>query len=620
MRKVHVAAATAVVLAWSLTAWATLPGTRPGNPDPANIDDWDANCFIVYPTGAWSQTSGDVVNVQWAVDNVASGGTVVLKAANQGGLPTAFNFGTITFGYITLNNSLTLRGEAIVRDTTGGWITEGTTIKGGTIMRWGTNGTFPLPSVMLKDIIFDGFSHGAIRVRASAGYNEISGCTFKNFRAGGTPYGAFPITAYGGVALSGIEGVSGTLRVMNNFFGRPVKADGSPENNINSLIYFANCHLELEISGNTIEDCIWGGFVVFGNKGHTVISKNAINKTGSYLLGGAISVGIYATNSLFVSGYTYDGSSEITDNTITIGSPQDALSTTNSFGIVIAKYPPTQTFPEFPGVSPMPVPAGVHHLVSGNTIRMYRNSVTQGLNPAAIGCLGDASATTWSNNTVEGEAVKGIQLSRTLPAYMTPANTDAFVTNNEFYSNNLTGFVAGSYQVSLDSSSNANEFRNNDYGPAELAGTFVLGSNNTLVNENFWGMYPGTIGDPSVPCMWLATGAVGNAVSAGKYGQALQGFDICTQIYLEDTPTQNNVNGYEKCGVVPQSVKVAMVQRELEFMQKDCERSGGVWSGETCACPAGYTLSPTGQCEPLPPTEVMQMMGYVWNESAQRWE
>jgi hypothetical protein len=626
------AVVASMALGLSLTAWAALPGTLLGNPDPANIDDSDPYFFIVYPTGVWSLTSGDVVNVQWAVDNVASGGTVLLKATNTAGQPTVFNFGTVTFSYITLSNSLTLQGEALARDAQGGWITSGSTIRGGTQMQVGGGGTTPAPSVIIRDIIFDRFRAGAIRVKALQGYNEISGCRFQNFisgpSVGGSAAGAFPIVVHGGVELVDIENLRGTLKVLDNFFGRPVNLDGSPANLINNVMHFSNCHLNLEISGNTIEDCTWGGFMVMGNKGHTVIARNIINKTRSFAYQGiAIGIGLYPTNSLFVSKYTYDGSSEITDNIVTIGAPQDALSTTNSFGILIGKYPPTQTFPGFPGISPMPVPADVRHVVSGNKITMYRNSVTNAVNPAAIGCLGDVSATRWTDNTVEGEAARGIRLSRTLLSFLYPANSDAFVTENAFDSNNLTGFVAAEFQVFLDQSCNTNEFRNNDYGPAGEAGTYVLGSNNTFVNEDFWGPYPGFLNtdrsplDPRLPCMWFASGAVGNGVSALKDGQALQGFDLCTKIYLEGAPGQNRVKGYEKCGAVPESVIVAMVQRELEFRQRDCESSGGVWSGDTCACPAGYTLNlATGECEAPPVAEVMESMGFVWNESAQRWE
>lgn len=629
------AVAVAVALAtltFGATAWAALPGTLPGNPDPANIDDSEQYLFVVYPTGMWSLTAGDVANVQWAVDTVASGGMVLLKATNTAGQPAAFNFGTVTFSYVTVGRSLTLLGEALARDPRGGWVTLGTTIRGGTQMQWGTMGVTPAPSVVAKDIIFDGFSAGAIRINTSRGYNEISGCAFTNFLkgpvVGGAVTGAFPIIVHGGVELADIENLGGTLKVLNNFFGRPVNPDGSPANLINNLMHFSNCHLDLEISGNTIEDCNWDGFAVTGNKGRTVISKNVINKTRSFFYeGAAISVGVYLANSLFVSRHTYDGPSEVTDNVITVGAPEDAQSTTNSYGIVIARYPATQTFPGFPDVVPMPVPEGIVHVVSGNAIRMYRNSVSGSLNRAAIACLGDASATTWIDNTVEGEAARGIQVSRALPDFMIPANTDAYVKGNAFRANDLGGFSAGEYQVYLDAYSEKNELKNNDYGPAGGAGTYVQGNNNGFENENFWGDYPGTMdldGDPlnpAVPCMWFASGAVGNVVSAFKNGQALQGFDLCTKIYFEEQPALNTVHGYEKCIVVPKHVILAMTQKELELRQQDCESSRGEWIADGCACPPGVSLnSAADRCGPLVTPEVMEAMGYSWNESSHQWE
>ena len=62
---------------------------------------------VVYPTG---QYPADVQNVQAAVDG---GGTVLLKATNASGAPTAFNFGPPVRGpgFVTLSRNVELVGE-----------------------------------------------------------------------------------------------------------------------------------------------------------------------------------------------------------------------------------------------------------------------------------------------------------------------------------------------------------------------------------------------------------------------------------------------------------------------------------------------------------------------------
>ncbi len=74
---------TAVGLAWPGTA----AGQVIGNAGDAVLE--------VAPTGI---APDDATNVQWALDNVASPGTVVLKATDMGGSPRAFNFGGTAIG------------------------------------------------------------------------------------------------------------------------------------------------------------------------------------------------------------------------------------------------------------------------------------------------------------------------------------------------------------------------------------------------------------------------------------------------------------------------------------------------------------------------------------------
>jgi hypothetical protein len=113
------------------------------------------------------------------------------------------------------------------------------------------------------------------------------------------------------------------------------------------------------------------------------------------------------------------------------------------------------------------------------------------------------------------------------------------------------------------------------------------------VNEGFWGDYPGINATPPLPCVWFAAGSTGNTVSALKDGQALQGFDICTQIYNAINPAFNQfniINGYERCKSVPQGVIDAIAIREAEIIARERQRcldEGGIWdeNAKTCRHP-----------------------------------
>jgi len=57
----------------------------------------------------------------------------------------------------------------------------------------------------------------------------------------------------------------------------------------------------------------------------------------------------------------------------------------------------------------------------------------------------------------------------------------------------------------------------------------VQGSGNVFTNENFWGTTP-DLRNAKVPCMWF-TGTRRKHCVGAENGQALQGFDVCTQIF-----------------------------------------------------------------------------------------
>ena len=580
--------------------------------------------------------SNDVRNVQWAIDHVQPGGTVVLKQYLAGTtLPKAFEFGIN--GTVLIRQNVLVqgehRGERQALDPVfgyGGWILEGTRIHGGNTVIYVGNipnrtDTFAITNFAVRDIVFDESRRSAVIVYSSQGYGEISGCKVQKIMRGaaidGRPTGVFPIIAHGGPTEEEVMNLRGTLRIKNNFLGAAVKPDGSMDNNFNNLTHFTDNGLDLlEISGNVVEDICWSGFIISNVKGRTVVSGNKITKTRSFNEGAAISIGLLVTtNNLFKTNYAYDGNAEITGNEIIVGSPPpalglpaDQLSTTNTSGIIIASLPPNQ-FPDLPGYpKQMPDPPS-SFLISGNRITMHKNYASEALNPAAIACLGSANNVTCTGNTVTGAALYGIRLSRSTPKpYMADPVAGASVTGNTFDHNDLKGFTGGLSQLFIDADSRANLFKNNDYGSTGayhydegqggmvfhlgLAGAYVRhGFSNTFVNENFWGNYPGTRDAQGnslpitqvMPCMWFAGGSSGNTVSALKNGQALQGFDVCTQIYLSVGSEDNIINGYDKCGAVPQSVMTAMLTKEAEFVQKlkdRCLAAGGSWDDTALAC------------------------------------
>jgi hypothetical protein len=140
--------------------------------------------------------------------------------------------------------------------------------------------------------------------------------------------------------------------------------------------------------------------------------------------------------------------------------------------------------------------------------------------------------------------------------------------NNCTITHNDTRDLLASAQATVGINAYNNEFKNNDYGIVDLssgpAGFIIHGDGNKLVNENFWGGYPGL---PDVPCLWLSEGTQGNTVTALKNGQNLQGMDLCYQILNEGN---NYISGYDKCQNVPQHVIDNM-------RRKECVILGGTW-------------------------------------------
>ena len=98
---------TLLLVAMSLVGVAE-PGEAPG-PSAIVLGAAGNGIYEVYPTGTYP---ADRDNVQWALDNVDSPGTVIMKSTDASGNPLAFNFGSGTGAVIKLlRPDITLTGD-----------------------------------------------------------------------------------------------------------------------------------------------------------------------------------------------------------------------------------------------------------------------------------------------------------------------------------------------------------------------------------------------------------------------------------------------------------------------------------------------------------------------------
>ena len=154
----------------------------------------------VFPTGSFPL---DVQNVQAAING---GGTVVLKATNAAGQPTAFNFGppVVTSSGVNLTTDVTILGEQVGQFMT--------TINGGFIP---ILGLVPIKST-IQGIDFEGPLNLPIGLVASTGSDIIG-----NRIRGVVPVRIFfGFTSLGGIFVSGFNdpqhAVTGQIRVADN--------------------------------------------------------------------------------------------------------------------------------------------------------------------------------------------------------------------------------------------------------------------------------------------------------------------------------------------------------------------------------------------------------------------
>jgi hypothetical protein len=333
----------------------------------------------VYPTGSFPQ---DVQNVQTAIDN---GGSVLLKATNATGQPTAFNFGpaTLAGSGVNLNTDVTILGEQVGQITT--------TIKGGFIP---ILGLVPVEST-IQGINFDGPLDSPIALFSSTGANILD-----NHITGVVPFPINPrVTEIEGIFLSGFDNpenaITGKVMIANNV----IEVAGGTFVNGMQLDSIA---ADIEISDNTVNFLSSNGFIfntgvlVLRSQGKVSVTNNAVTMGPGdlVLFPNVIPVGIYV-------GGNDEARYEVKRNTVTTIHP-------NSDGIDVASLS---------GGSGLTQKA----IVEGNHVLIHSTLSTSG----GIGFDGAVKDSLMTANQIEGTSGNAIQilgLGSTLVADSNKAN------------------------------------------------------------------------------------------------------------------------------------------------------------------------------------------------------
>jgi hypothetical protein len=339
----------------------------------------------VYPTGFFPL---DVQNVQAAIDK---GGTVILKATNAAGRPTAFNFGPPdpqVGGTALLTTDVSILGQQI-----GQFVT---TIEGGYAP---ITGLLPVKST-IQGIHFEGPLLSAINLSRSTGADIVG-----NHISGIVPAQLSFATEIEGIFVSGFDdpqkAITGKVRIVGNV----IEVTGGEFVN---GIQFDEVSADIEISENTVRFVESDG--IFVCNGITVIRSHGdvslINNLVAMGQGNpdAFPVGI------FVGGHA-EARYEIRRNTVTAEHPNsDGMDVDGGF----ANLGPTQ-----------------HAIVEGNHVRLQsklstaggivffgavKNSLMaankiEGTSGNAIQILGRGSASTAESNYAVGNDISGLTAS-----------------------------------------------------------------------------------------------------------------------------------------------------------------------------------------------------------------
>ena len=580
------------------------------NPDPVHIISDNSGGWVVYPTGDGTilgenpYATGTILtvdsrNVQWAVANVDPSivplPQVLLKSrTKETNEPMYFNFlldpaplhDFIPFDPNAPEPSLPMvqsasvavfRDVAIIGESMPAYnksfpgfgappevLPDRTMIFGGYASFYNSpeNAT-PASKVTVRNIYFAYPSNAAVRVKNCSGF-EVSDCIIYDVCAADvafflidvSPDPANPFYLYVPFRIAfGIEATGlglaepfmkpnpylfGDCRITNNFIKRRTEENPFMYCFVDCGIVTQYTDMNILVSGNEIHNFPYVGYGMDANTGTATIANNRFFNCGFQ---GVLYPAVFTFPMIESAGFGVrrnDSPVLIESNYVECGYDYGGNLKTQ-YGIILTG-------------------------ASGSTVRS--NTIVSALSPGDPG--------------VTASGIGLIPFLEDFPAVW-------YSTGNHILGNDLKGLLAGDSQLVMSALCDGNECKNNDYGAAlGRAGAFIGGSGNTFVNENFWGNYPGVTGSPQLPCLWFDYGAAGNTVAALKNGQALQGFDICSQIHFEagTEPPANTVSGYSRCSV-PQAVKDAMAARQAQFTAKEkarCTASRGTWDDATKTC------------------------------------
>jgi hypothetical protein len=445
------------------------------------------NLVEIHPTGTYPD---DIDNVRQAIDAVADGGTVLLKAKDASGIPRCFHFGDDTKGRdgINIRKNVTILGETLKKneqtvelppDRTGDAAhpMDRTVIYGGHRPFYCGDLESAAIALNVRQLYFAFPSQSAVQVKRSSGL-EVSNCVIDGLKkdevrdVNGNFEVAVGIEATGHNQSAGSIVLVGDFKVFDNIVDR--LADGQ-YGAADTGIAVQYARMNADIHGNKVSNFAFVGIGIDANEGTATVSKNDIFHCG--------------------------------------------------YGI--------ETRPDQPTAA-----IGVRRIsgLAGNTT-ITNNRLTCGVGPAGrasrngISLIGASEVSVRSNRITGTASANGILLT----TYASGQPTQQHSRNNSIEDNDLKKLVAGRAQESIDkdcvsNTSTGNKFGALDPGPSRVAGIVIDSNDNMIADEHFFGDYPGTSVMPPIPCVLLGAGTSGNTVGEIHLSQAGAPFNAATQV------------------------------------------------------------------------------------------
>ena len=406
----------------------------------------------------------DVQHIQWAVNNVSSGGTVTLMGTLKDGItPQSFNFGPpspLSRGgcyRVNITKDVEIIGLS------------GATINGGNYTFYCAPATMPpsghWPILKIRSITFTNFVNRAIVVGKSSGL-EISGCTFTTSDlSGGANILTISTSAGGGQNPSNF---TGAVIVEDNVITAQPNVPGTVVGGISIQRISADVYIRRnQVYGVTAavgDDAVSGKVYIEDNIFQTGFWDNTVPPATAYPTFASIAIGSFL-NSYANCGYCVDDR-HINRNQITANDPKNC-------GIWF---------------SPVLVKPGAVFDITGNQISLSGTLNTQ----SGIKLSGSASNCVVSGNTISGNMRNGILLDPLGHIFTFTGN----VQNNLVYGNDLSSALASEAQIKIMPNSNGNYFGPDDengipanvIGPISasgIAGIIDNGYNNSFVMNDF---------------------------------------------------------------------------------------------------------------------------------------